>query len=127
MHMCSPISYHEVTGCVRCALAAIHKLRLRVFRDLWTRGYFVAFGSKFSADFLIYEDVPLRAHATALVVVKQYDAPFDCVDVVSHCRVAKMVRKQVFFASQQLQQQQRDNAIVYISINHALLAARQEL
>lgn len=102
--------------------AATQTLRLRVFHDLWTRGYFVSFGSKFSADFLIYDDAPSRAHATALVIVKAHDAPFDAVDIVSHCRVAKMVRKQVFFASQQ----PRDSVITYIAINHALLAARQE-
>lgn len=103
---------------------AMQKLRLRVFRDLWEKGYFVAFGSKFSADFLIYEDVPSRSHATALVIVKEYDVPFDSLDIVSHCRVAKMVKKQVFFASQHTEQ--RDE-VVYIAVNHALLAARQEL
>lgn len=31
------------------------RARLRVFRDLWERGYVVTFGSKFGADFLIYK------------------------------------------------------------------------
>jgi tRNA splicing endonuclease len=30
-------------------------LRVRVFADLWKRGHFVAFGSKFGVDFLVYE------------------------------------------------------------------------
>uniref|UniRef100_K3WV19 tRNA-intron lyase n=1 Tax=Globisporangium ultimum (strain ATCC 200006 / CBS 805.95 / DAOM BR144) TaxID=431595 RepID=K3WV19_GLOUD len=107
------------------ALTPLQRIRLRVFRDLWEKGYFVAFGSKFSADFLIYEDDPSRTHATALVIVKEYGAAFACVDIVSHCRVAKMVKKQVFFASQHPDKDIDD--VVYIAVNHALLATRQEL
>lgn len=116
-----------------------------MFCDLWTRGYFVAFGSKFSSELLIYEAAPAQSHATALVLVRAFDAPFHTVDIVSHCRVAKMVRKQVFVAScepaaRASSSQREDNddgddcssnrasedAVVYIAINHALLAARQE-
>ncbi|UIZ29627.1 hypothetical protein KXD40_002957 [Peronospora effusa] len=98
-------------------------IRLRVYRDLWERGYVVTFGSKFGADFLIYKD---------------YEEEFARVDIVSFCRVAKMVKKQFLFASVQAiegnesNDEQKDGnkvamkSVVYISLTHALLVSRQE-
>lgn len=36
-------------------LAPMMALRLFVFDDLWKRGYYVAFGSKFGVDYLVYD------------------------------------------------------------------------
>ncbi|CAH0482700.1 unnamed protein product [Peronospora belbahrii] len=69
--------------------------RLQVFQDLWERGYIVTFGSKFGADFLIYKDNPKHTHAVALITVKEYEEEFERVDIVSFCRVAKMIKKGV--------------------------------
>ncbi|KAK1945627.1 tRNA-splicing endonuclease [Phytophthora citrophthora] len=117
--------------------------RLRVFRDLWDRGYIVTFGSKFGADFLLYKDNPRISHAVALVVVKGYEEDFARVDVVSFCRVAKMVKKQLIFASVRMNEestnegeqkgessnsgaQEGAESVVYVSLTHALLVSRQE-
>ncbi|CAI5741837.1 unnamed protein product [Peronospora destructor] len=112
--------------------------RLRVYRDLWERGYVVTFGSKFGADFLIYKDNPKHAHAEALIMVKDYEEEFARVDIVSFCRMAKMVKKQFLFASVQAieesksDDEQKDGSgvamksIVYISLAYALLVSRQE-
>ncbi|KAG6611956.1 tRNA-intron endonuclease [Phytophthora cinnamomi] len=126
-------------------LSSRRRARLRVFRDLWERGYVVTFGSKFGADFLIYKDNPKHAHAVALVVVKNYEEEFARVDVVSFCRVAKMVKKQLLFACvRDNGEDKRSDAeekgegdeneeievaagsVVYISLTHALLVSRQE-
>ncbi|CAI5737561.1 unnamed protein product [Peronospora farinosa] len=113
-------------------------IRLRVYRDLWERGYVVTFGSKFGADFLIYKDNPERAHAEAIIIVKDYEEEFARVDIVSFCRLAKMVKKQFLFASVQAiegnesNDEQKDGnkvamkSVVYISLTHALLVSRQE-
>ncbi|ETP43092.1 tRNA-intron endonuclease [Phytophthora nicotianae P10297] len=117
--------------------------RLRVFRDLWEKGYIVTFGSKFGADFLIYKDNPKRAHAVALIVVKGYEEEFSRVDVVSFCRVAKMVKKQLVFACVRASEEYKSgggkmddtegsnsevhgDSVVYVSLAHALLVSRQE-
>jgi tRNA splicing endonuclease len=62
---------------------------------------------------------PSSCHSFAMVVVKDYRSPFATVDIVSHCRVAKMVKKQLVVASQQNAQ------IMYLSLDHAVLAAAQ--
>ncbi|KAI9913953.1 hypothetical protein PsorP6_005581 [Peronosclerospora sorghi] len=135
--------------------------RLRVFQDLWKRGYIVTFGSKFGADFLIYKglkensrfrhciclvtlwiclDNPKQAHAVALIVIKGYEEVFARVDVVSFCRMAKMIKKQFLFASVRATGTSKtdgepkddstkgsvaDDGVVYMSITHALLVSRQ--
>ncbi|GMF29727.1 unnamed protein product [Phytophthora fragariaefolia] len=81
-------------------------------------------------------DNPKHAHAVALVVVKDYEEEFARVDVVSFCRVAKMVKKQLLFAcvppNGEDKTQEDDesrvaaNSVVYISLTHALLVSRQD-
>lgn len=86
-------------------------------------------------------DNPKHAHAVALVVVKEYEEQFSRVDIVSFCRVAKMVKKQLIFACVRANgerksdgEQKDDNkdsgaaadSVVYISLTHALLVSRQE-
>ncbi|KAE8915520.1 hypothetical protein PF005_g8821 [Phytophthora fragariae] len=123
---------------VMWTLSPRRRAKLRVFRDLWERGYVVTFGSKFGADFLIYKDNPKHAHAVALVVVKDYEEEFARVDIVSFCRVAKMVKKQLLFAcvranggdkksdTQEEDENVAADSVVYISFTHALLVSRQE-
>ncbi|TMW63001.1 hypothetical protein Poli38472_005619 [Pythium oligandrum] len=94
-------------------------LRIRVFADLWHRGYFVAFGSKFGADFLIYQGDPDSHHSIAMIMVKEWTASFGSVDIVSHCRMAKMVKKQITWASV------HEGGVKYITLDHSLLVARQ--
>lgn len=110
---------------------------MRVFRDLWERGFYVACGSKFSAELLAYDQPPAQAHALVLVLVRDFDAPLEAVDVASHCRVATMVRKRLVFASRRpvgeetdgndaaTEESERD-AVVYVGVDHALLATRHE-
>ncbi|KAF4042766.1 tRNA intron endonuclease catalytic C-terminal domain [Phytophthora infestans] len=117
--------------------------RLQVFRDLWDKGYIVTLGSKFGADFLIYKDDPKHAHAVALIVVKGYEEPFSRVNIVSFCRVAKMVKKQLIFACVRAdgecksggerintngdsKTEEAADSVVFISLTHALLVSRQE-
>lgn len=99
-------------------------------------------GSKFYYQ-SAYSDNPKRAHAVALIVVKHYKEEFARVDVVSFCRVAKMVKKQLLLACVRSNEdygsgseQKGDSKIserevevidiVYVSLTHALLVSRQE-
>ena len=75
-------------------------------------------------------------------MVKGYDEEFARVDVVSFCRVAKMVKKQCLFASVRssgesksdggkLEDREADDGVavdhvVYVSLTHALLDSRQQ-
>ncbi|KAG1686623.1 hypothetical protein DVH05_006418 [Phytophthora capsici] len=128
----------DVGGDAMWKLTQQRRDRLRVFRDLWDRGYTVTFGSKFGADFLIYKDNPRTSHAVALVVVKGYEEDFARVDVVSFCRVAKMVKKGLIFASVRGNKESKNEGdhkgensnsgaqedagnVVYVSLTHALL------
>ncbi|KAG7396114.1 hypothetical protein PHYBOEH_002769 [Phytophthora boehmeriae] len=139
------LTSEEVDPDATWTMPPLRRQRLRVFQDLWERGYFVTFGSKFGADFLIYKGDPKKAHAVALIIVKSYDEEFARADVVSFCRVAKMVKKQLLFACvQPLDGGERTNfrkedasndsdgteawtnRIVYISLSHALLVSHQE-
>ncbi|OWZ23113.1 TRNA-intron endonuclease [Phytophthora megakarya] len=141
---------HELTGdkqhregVVTWKLSSQRRDRLQIFRDLWERGYIVTFGSKFGADFLLYKDDPKHSHAVAQVVVRGYEEEFARVDVVSFCRVAKMVKKRLMFASVRSidegkndEKKSRSNEsdasqwtssnITYVSLTHALLVSRQE-
>ena len=130
-------------------LAPSLQTRLRVFEDLWMRGYYVAFGSKFAAKLLIYTAAPTQSHAVALVFVRDVDALFPAVALANHCRVASMVHKRVLLAtkrdtdfrssSKSTEYVHTDSSysengandsdsdpVVYIAIDHALLATRHE-
>ncbi|TYZ58548.1 hypothetical protein PybrP1_001245 [[Pythium] brassicae (nom. inval.)] len=108
-------------------LSAATAARLRVFRDLWERGFHVAFGSKFAAELLVYADAPARAHAVALVLVRDWDAPLAAVQLASHCRVATMVKKRLLLASwRPLGAGMQEDEVVYVGVDHALLATRHE-
>ncbi|KAF1782880.1 tRNA endonuclease-like domain [Phytophthora cactorum] len=127
-------------------LSSRRRDRLRVFRELWEKGYIVTFGSKFGADFLIYKGQKrlLQPQACACCGpdrVKRYEEEFARVDVVSLCRVAKMVKKQLMFAcvradgmgrserkedSAESKAEVAEDSVVYVSLTHALLVSRQE-
>lgn len=74
----------------------------------------------------------------ALVVVKDYEEEFARVDLVSFCRVAKMVKKKLLFACVRTNGEDKKGdekkdgsgseaqSVVYISLTHALLVSRQE-
>nr|CCA27235.1 AlNc14C481G11889 [Albugo laibachii Nc14] len=95
------------------------RLRSSVFADLWEKEYFVAFGSKFGADYITYKENPRcgRPHAVAMVLVMDYEDPFDILHVASHCRIGKKVQKRVYFASRT-----PENIITYIALEHVLFA-----
>ncbi|CAK1586202.1 unnamed protein product [Parnassius mnemosyne] len=43
------------------------KIRYNIFKDLWTKGYYITTGSKFGSDYLLYPGDPVRFHATYMV------------------------------------------------------------
>ena len=43
----------------------------KVYLDLYEKGYYITPGGKFGADFILYEDDPLKIHGFALVFVRE--------------------------------------------------------
>lgn len=83
-------------------------------------------------------DDPKRSHAVAIIVVKGYEEQFARVDVVSFCRMAKMIKKRLLFAcvrpccgeecgeDEESKDTSEKDSVVYISLTHALLVSRQD-
>lgn len=72
---------------------------------------------------------PARAHSLALIIVKDFEEPFARVDVVSFGRVAKMVKKELYFASVRPPAEanrERQDRVVFVSLTHGLLTSRQD-
>ena len=71
----------------------------RVFRDLWTRGWFVTLGTKFGADYLAYPGDPRHHHAAHTVHVVRPEQPLRPLELVAAARLAHDARKSAVLAS----------------------------
>ncbi|KAJ3038327.1 tRNA-splicing endonuclease subunit, partial [Rhizophlyctis rosea] len=69
------------------------KLRYRVFRGLWEKGYYISSGSKFGGDYLLYPGDPLRYHSHFVASVVAPDRLFTPLDAVSFGRLGTTVKK----------------------------------
>ncbi|CAD6563711.1 MAG: tRNA-splicing endonuclease subunit [Cyphobasidiales sp. Tagirdzhanova-0007] len=68
--------------------------RIKVFGDLWKKGYFMGSGLKFGGDFLVYPGDPLRFHSHfTLTVFPTPLAEIRPIDIVSWGRLATAVKK----------------------------------
>lgn len=70
----------------------------RVFRDLWTRGWFVTLGTKFGADYLAYPGDPRHHHAAHTVHVVRPEQPLRPLELVAATRLANDARKSAVLA-----------------------------
>uniref|UniRef100_A0A6M2CS01 tRNA-intron lyase n=1 Tax=Rhipicephalus microplus TaxID=6941 RepID=A0A6M2CS01_RHIMP len=87
-----------------------HKVRCRVFKDLWERGYYMTVGSKFGGDFLVYSGDPLLFHAFGVVVCLGRDHKVAGRDIVMWGRLGNAVHKTIILATL------RDDQVHYISL-----------
>jgi tRNA-splicing endonuclease subunit Sen34 len=70
----------------------------RVFRDLWTRGWFVTLGTTFGADYLAYPGDPRHHHAAHTVHVARPEQPLRPLELVAATRLANDARKSAVLA-----------------------------
>ncbi len=89
---------HVRTSITCCCRAGYHKLKYRVFKDLWTQGYYITSGLKFGGDFLIYKQHPSHTHASYIAMVTPWQQPLND-RIGSLCRVSTQVGKQVILCS----------------------------
>ncbi|GMR33768.1 hypothetical protein PMAYCL1PPCAC_03963 [Pristionchus mayeri] len=74
------------------------RIRKIVFRDLWSRGFFVTSGVRFGCHFLVYKEKPGRAHAEFMVRCVDSDADQTSTAMLSFARTANQVCKKALLA-----------------------------
>ena len=75
-------------------------LRIRVFRDLWRRGFYLTEGAKFGGDFLAYNGDPVAFHAQFVVICSNKDrTDYSETELVRISRLGTTVKKTVLLAS----------------------------
>lgn len=75
------------------------RLRCRVFRDLWQRGWYLTSAAKFGGDFLVYPGDPLRFHSQYIAIVVPFQKPLSPLDIVSFGRLGTTVKKSALLCS----------------------------
>ncbi|KAF2074355.1 hypothetical protein CYY_004331 [Polysphondylium violaceum] len=77
----------------------VEKIKYKVFRDLYEKGYCLTSGLKFGGTFLAYKGDPFLYHAAYIVIIKQYDQEFQSLELIKSARLAVNVNKNILFAS----------------------------
>lgn len=90
----------EVLGLVVPETHVIDTLKARVLREMWSRGYWLAKGTSFGADYLVYAGEPNVYHACMLLVVKPWDVASDVLSLMTVARLGTTVKKVTMIASQ---------------------------
>jgi len=71
-----------------------------VFVDLMKKGYYVIGGFKYGCDFCVYEDDPLRVHASALVFVDESETKErKTLNIIEVNRISMIAKKKCVIAS----------------------------
>eukprot|EP00908_Phaeocystis_cordata_P006206 Transcript_16824.p2 GENE.Transcript_16824~~Transcript_16824.p2 ORF type:complete len:282 (-),score=64.63 Transcript_16824:300-1067(-) len=71
---------------------------VRVFRDLWERGWAITLGTKFGADYLVYPGDPMAHHAAHTVHVAPPERPLRPLEMVAAARLAHDAKKSAVLA-----------------------------
>ena len=71
--------------------------RVKVYRDLWERGYTLTSGLKYGADYLVYQGDPTLVHSRFMALVLPWKQPV--LTLASLCRVGSKVAKSVLLCS----------------------------
>ncbi|XP_050430616.1 tRNA-splicing endonuclease subunit Sen34 [Adelges cooleyi] len=70
------------------------KLRYKVFKDLWTKGFYLTCGIKFGGDYLVYNGDPLAYHAQYIVCCGDVDKH----NITSASRIGSVTNKKMVLA-----------------------------
>ncbi len=90
----------EVLGIPLPTSHALDTLRARVFRELWQRGFWLAKGTSFGCDYLLYEAEPTMYHANCLLVIKPWREACSVLTYVTVARLGTAVKKVALIGSQ---------------------------
>ncbi|CAI6347702.1 unnamed protein product [Macrosiphum euphorbiae] len=82
----------------------LERIRYKVFKDLWSKGFYLTCGMKFGGDFLVYEGDPLAYHAKYIVNCRDLDKQI----MVSRSRVSSITNKKMVLAKDD------GNSIMYL-------------
>ncbi|XP_066541574.1 tRNA-splicing endonuclease subunit Sen34 [Hoplias malabaricus] len=73
--------------------------RIRVYRDLRRRGFYLTAAGKFGGDYLVYPGDPLRFHAHFIALCLSMDEQLPLFDVLAVARLGSNVKKTVLLCS----------------------------
>ncbi|XP_047534527.1 tRNA-splicing endonuclease subunit Sen34 [Vanessa atalanta] len=77
-----------------CIMFGDGAIRYTIFKDLWERGYYITSGSKFGADFLVYQGDPVKFHAMYMLkCVSNIAQCFRPANIVTFGRLSVAVNK----------------------------------
>ncbi|XP_049784503.1 tRNA-splicing endonuclease subunit Sen34 isoform X2 [Schistocerca cancellata] len=77
----------------------LDKIRYKVFKDLWDKGYYMTSGKKFGGDFLVYRGDPLKFHAHFLILCKERECSISLYEFITFGRLGTNVRKKAVIAT----------------------------
>ncbi|XP_065898297.1 tRNA-splicing endonuclease subunit Sen34-like [Dysidea avara] len=88
------------------------ELHYKVFRDLWTKGYYLTAGLKYGGDYLVYPGDPFLVHSHYVAIVKDSSEVFSTQQLILAGRVTTKVKKNVLLCSQNTS----NGELVYITV-----------
>ena len=78
----------------------IDTLKARVYREVWSTGFWLAKGTSFGADYLVYSGDPNVYHASMLLVIKPWEEARSVLSYSTVARLGTTVKKVPLIASQ---------------------------
>mmetsp|Transcript_2966 Transcript_2966/g.11337 ORF Transcript_2966/g.11337 Transcript_2966/m.11337 type:complete len:368 (-) Transcript_2966:1138-2241(-) len=79
--------------------------KYRIFKDLWSRGFFLTGGMKFGVDWLVYDDDPMMLHAKYMAYIVSWDDFMEPQKMNAMMRLAVIVKKTILMAAWDSEQQ----------------------
>ncbi|GAB6023904.1 hypothetical protein CHUAL_008640 [Chamberlinius hualienensis] len=78
---------------------AAQKMRLRVYTDLYDKGYYITTGGKFGGDYLLYPGDPVQYHASHIAICVPQETELSGYDIIAKGRLGSTVKKTVVLCS----------------------------
>eukprot|EP01134_Creolimax_fragrantissima_P001014 CFRG1014T1 len=75
------------------------RMRCRVFRDLYERGFYITSGCKFGGEYLCYKEDPAVCHSTFIVRIVPWTVEMTALQIVGLGRLGVAVKKTSLLAS----------------------------
>lgn len=88
----------EVASNILTDTTVVNIRKYKVFKDLWSKGFYITTGDSFGCDFLTYPGDPITFHASQIVNVVDPEKQFDFKFLVSCARLSVSVKKKCVFA-----------------------------
>ncbi|CEF69938.1 U6 snRNA-associated Sm-like protein LSm2 [Strongyloides ratti] len=69
--------------------------KLKVFRDLWRKGFWLVDGYKFGGDYLAYDKIPVGNHSRFIVNISPSSKNITPLELIAALRIATQVKKEL--------------------------------